>query len=54
MGRRPSESCRCCKASKKMNRLYAKVKPPEGGKATMKVVGWICWQTKNMQLDLPS
>jgi hypothetical protein len=54
MGRGPNKSCRCCNIPRKMSRLYAKTKPPEGGKATMKVVGWICWEKKNMQLDLPS
>jgi hypothetical protein len=34
-----------------MNRIYAKVKPPEGGKATMKATGWMCAECRHTQLD---
>ena len=51
MSRGISKPCTCCKLPLKMSRLYSKVKPPEGGKGTMKAIGWICWARNNTIID---
>jgi hypothetical protein len=34
-----------------MSRLYAKVKIAKGKNATMKAVGWICWEHLDVVID---
>jgi len=49
MGRQPPKKSHCC--NRNMSRLYAKVKLVESGNATMKAIGWICWEHLDVVID---
>ena len=51
--RNPPKRSTCCKIPRPMSRLYAKVKPERfgGGNATLKAVGWICWEHNRVEID---
>lgn len=42
---------KCPKCNRPMNRVYAKVKPLDGGVATLKATGWMCAEHRHIELD---